>query len=135
MFETNSCATLIAREIAHLYAFLSSEAGQLCFAVIATWRAIIYYCRRSRYPEASDLASAMIIAAIFAVLIAAQEAQLSGRVKQVLSCKRPKIQEASLYQKRPDGSPSAALKRPSPCHFAATDKAKVCGDAFQNNPV
>jgi hypothetical protein len=97
MFETNTCATLIAREIAHLYAFLNSDAGQLCFAGIAVWRSIMYYCRRSRYPEASDLASAMIVCAILATLIAAQEAQLSVRVKQVLSCKRPGIQEASLF--------------------------------------
>jgi hypothetical protein len=101
MFETNTCATLIAREIAHLYAFLNSDAGQLCFAAIATWRAILYYCRRSPYPEASDLASAMIAGAILAALIAAQEAELSGRVKLVLSCKGPKIREASLRHAAP----------------------------------
>jgi len=101
MFETNTCATLIAREIAHLYAFLNSDAGHLCFAAIATWRAILYYCRRSRYPEASDLHSAMIAGAILTALIAAQEAQLSVRVKQVLSCKRPGIQEANLSHRAP----------------------------------
>jgi hypothetical protein len=38
----------------------------------------------------------MIAAAILAAFIAAQEAQLSVRMKQVLSCKRAGTQEASL---------------------------------------
>lgn len=93
MFEAHPCSALWAGHFAQLYAILKSDGWHFVFASLAAARAIVYYCGKSRYPEARDLASATIMASMLVVLIAARESQVPALVTQILSCKAPETQE------------------------------------------
>jgi hypothetical protein len=76
MLELRLCADLLVGVLNWLRIFLQSDAGHLLFALIAITRAIqlvraiIYYCARSPYREARELASAMVVALVLGLLIA-----------------------------------------------------------------
>ena len=93
MLEANPCSVQLAGELTQLYTILKSDGWHLVFASLAAARVIIYYCGKSQYYEARDLASAAVMASIFVVLIAASESQVPALVKQMLACKAPSTQE------------------------------------------
>jgi hypothetical protein len=83
-----SCFTIISDVVASGYAFATSEPGDLCVAAIATVRAIVYYCVQSRYPEARELASIVIVGSMLISAIAVAESRFPTAVREVFSCKR-----------------------------------------------
>ncbi len=93
MFEAHPCSIYWPGQFAQLYAILKSDGWHFVFAFLAAARAIAYYCAKSRYLEAREVASAMIMASILVVLIVAGELQVPTLVRQILSCKAPETQE------------------------------------------
>ncbi len=96
MLDTQPCATLWTGELTALYEFLKSESGELFVAALATAKTAIYYCFRSRYSEARELAVTMVLALAFTLTIVAQEAQVPIAVRQILACKSPSQEEPKL---------------------------------------
>jgi hypothetical protein len=96
MLYTQPCAALWADGLTQLYAFLKSDSGELFFAALAIVKTAVYYCYRSRYLEARELAATMVLALAFTVTIIAQETQVPIAVRQILACKGPSKEEPRL---------------------------------------
>jgi hypothetical protein len=86
MLDVQPCADLLAGRLTQIYTILTSDGWSLLFACLATGRAAIYYCGRSRRPEGRELAAAMTVGLVLAFLIVAGESQVPHLVKHVLYC-------------------------------------------------
>jgi hypothetical protein len=86
MIEPQSCTYLVAQAALGIYKFVSSDGGASLFAVAATAKAIIYYCRRSQYPEAQELGATLTLGILLALWIAATEIEVPIFVKQATAC-------------------------------------------------
>jgi hypothetical protein len=87
MPESQHCTEYLIEAFRQLWLFLVSNDGQFFFASIATVRAIIHYLDRSRIAPARDLAAAILVATILAVVIAASESRITKAMIQGLRCK------------------------------------------------
>ncbi len=103
MFEAHHCSAHLAGEITQLYAILRSDGWSFVFALLAAARAIVYYCGKSQYSEARELASITIMASILVVFIAAGESQVPALVSQIVSCKAPETLEKIALVKPREG--------------------------------
>ena len=65
MLEQQQCAAFLIEAGKHLWLYLISDEGHIVFAIIATARAAVYYLKRIDTPEASVLASTIIVALLF----------------------------------------------------------------------
>ena len=91
MMDTQPCAALLANDLKQLYAILKSDAAQLFLLVLATGRTFVLYLGRSRYPEARQLACAIVITSVLAVLAAALAAQVPTMIRQIAACKAQEL--------------------------------------------
>ncbi len=101
MIDTQPCAALLASDLAQLYAFVKSQSGQVFLFGLATARTLALYFGRSRYPEAQELASAILIGCLLAILIAAQAAQVPAMVRQIIACKNQEMPTRVAKRKAP----------------------------------
>jgi len=81
------CADLLVEALNQSLAFLKSDEGHFFFASLATARAITFYLGRSRLSQARELAAALLMAMIFAIVVAATESQTSKLMMAGLQCK------------------------------------------------
>jgi hypothetical protein len=87
MPQSQHCTEYFIEAFKQLWLFLMSNDGELCFASIATVRAIVYYLDRSRIAQAKDLAAAIVVATIIAIVIGASECRITKAVIEGLKCK------------------------------------------------
>ncbi len=111
MFEANPCSAYLPGELAQLYAIFKSDGWKLVFASLAAARAIVYYCGKSRYYEARQLATAAIAASILVVLVAASESRAPALVRQILACEAPDSQSRFATAEKPPAGPRLASKQ------------------------
>ncbi|MGO8952770.1 MAG: hypothetical protein ACLPWS_19425 [Rhodomicrobium sp.] len=81
------CADLLLEALNRSLAFLNSNEGHFFFASLATARAIAFYLGRSRLSQARELAAALLMAMIFAIVLAATESRTSKLIMAGLECK------------------------------------------------
>ncbi len=89
MVEANPCTVYIANELARLYTIITSDEWKFVMLSLGVTRIITYYCSRSKYDEARELAAAAIMFSILVVLIAATEWRAPAAVRQVFACNAP----------------------------------------------
>ena len=101
MMDTQPCAALLADDVTRLYNLLKSDGGQLLVAALATARAVVRYCGQSRYLEARELASSIVVIAAVAILVAAQEAQVPQMLRQAVACKGQELPTTTVSRTIP----------------------------------
>ncbi|MGO9484307.1 MAG: hypothetical protein ACLPX9_06955 [Rhodomicrobium sp.] len=70
------CAYLIAEAADQAQSFFKSDAGGILLALLALANAILYYLSQFRLPESRELAAAVLVGVILAVLVAATESEV-----------------------------------------------------------
>jgi len=111
MLEANPCFADLPGELEQLYAILKSDGFKLVLASLAAARAAVYYCGKSRYYEAQELASAAIVASILVVLVAASESRAPVLVRQILACEAPGTEPPFAVAEKAPAGPRLALGR------------------------
>lgn len=89
MFEANPCFTYLPGELTQIYTILTSGGWKLVFAALAGARVAAYYCGKTQYREAQELASAAIVASILVVTVAVSESRVPSVVRHILACNAP----------------------------------------------
>jgi hypothetical protein len=95
MVESQSCGELVAGAVSRGYSVLKGDELAVLFAFFAAVRTAVRYCWRSKYPEAHELASVLILGVLFAACLAATELEVPVLVKQVMSCNTHKKVQSS----------------------------------------
>ncbi len=111
MLEANPCFAYLPSELEQLYAILKSDGLKLVFASLAAARAVVYYCGKSRYYEARELASAAIMASILLVFVAVSESRAPTLVRQILACEGPSTGSPIATAEKAPAGPRLALGR------------------------
>ncbi len=111
MLEANPCFAYLPGELEQLYAILKSGGWKVVLASLAAARAAFYYCGKSQYYEARELASAAIMASILVVLAAVSESQAPTLVRQILACEAPSTETPIATAEKPPAGPRFALRR------------------------
>lgn len=88
LFGGQSCSVVLMTAFRRAWDFLTGDEGQIFFAVAAATRAMIFYLKKSDMKEAKHLGDVLLTAALFAMLLAASEAQLSQAMKEAYRCKK-----------------------------------------------
>ena len=80
------CAYLIAEAADQAQSFFKSDAGRILLSSLALANAILYYLSQLRLPEARELAAAVLVGAILAVLVAATESEVPKLILAGVKC-------------------------------------------------
>jgi hypothetical protein len=88
------CAYLIAEAADQAQSFFKSDPGRILLALLALAHAILYCLSQIRLPESRELAAAVLVGVILAVLVAATESEVPKLLVTGLKCNSL---EAKMY--------------------------------------
>ena len=86
MIEATTCAASLPAELTQLYTILKSDDLRFIFEMLVALRTIIYFCSKSPYSEARDLAAIAIVSSVFMIVAATSGSKAPDLMRQIVAC-------------------------------------------------